>query len=128
MIDKFGRIMLYVNDVQKASEFWCEKVKFTKIDESVFEEKLISVELCPYEKADTYLVLFDKEFVRATSDIPNLGSPSFLFSTYDINETHQQFKDNGINVSEIMDMGGLIHFTFTDLEDNHFAIREIDKQ
>ncbi len=127
MIDKFGQVMLYVLDVEKSANFWIENLEFTKVSEMVHEGKLISLELCPYNNADTHLVLFDKEFVMATSPLASLGTPSLLFSTYNINETHQKMKAKGVAVSEISDMEGIINFHFPDPENNFFAIREISK-
>ncbi len=127
MIDKFGQVMLYVNDVKNCADFWENKLSFTKVDEMIIDGKLISVEFMPYNNADTNLVLFDKEFVKATSGLAHLATPSLLFSTYDIKKTHKEFKDNGVNVSDISDIQGLINFNFPDPENNYFAVREINK-
>ncbi len=129
MIDKFGQVMLYVDDVQASADFWTNKVEFTVVDKMIVEDNLVSVELSPYNNSDTNLVLFSKEFVRrehAEMGIEmSLNVPSLLFSTYDIKETHKKLKENGVLVSDISDMGGLININFPDNENNYFAIREI---
>lgn len=128
MIDKFGQVMLYVNDVASAANFWIDNLEFEKMGELEHEEKLISVELSPNASSDTHLVLFDKEFVRENSPMVNLDAPSLLFSTYDIKNTHRKMLENGVKVSDIIDMQGMITFNFPDLENNYFAIREINKK
>ncbi len=127
MIDKFGQIMLYVNDVEASASFWIEKLNFKEVDRLDFMGKLISVELSPYEDCDVNLVLFDKPFVAETSPSVNPATPSLLFSTYDIKKTNEELKAKGVAVSEISEFGGLVNFNFPDNENNYFAFREIKK-
>ncbi len=127
MIDKFGQVMLYVNNVEVCADFWINNFEFTKIDTMEVDGKIVSIELMPYNNSDTNLVLFDKEFVKATSDLAYLSTPSLLFSTYDIKEMHEKLTQRGVKVSEISDIQGLINFNFPDPENNYFAVREINK-
>ncbi len=131
MIDKFGQVMLYVDDVQASADFWTSKLEFSIVNEMIINNALISVELSPYEDSDTNFVLFSKEFVRLEHaemgiEMP-LNAPSLLFSTYDIKETHRKLKEKGVAVSDISDMGGIININFPDNENNYFSIREIPK-
>ncbi len=82
MIDKFGRIMMYVNDVRTCADFWINNFEFTQIDTHEDGGKLISVELQPYENCDVNICLFDKAYVIATSPLTAeyLPTPSLLFS------------------------------------------------
>lgn len=127
MIDKFGQIMLYVNDVESSLNFWVEMLEFTKGKTTNDEEKLLSVELSPYNNSDVDLVIFDKEFVKKNSPGVNLDASSILFSTYDLKDMHDRLTNKGVNVSEINEYQGLVHFTFSDLDGNYFAVREIER-
>ncbi len=129
MIDKFGRIMMYVNDVQACADFWINNFEFTKVDTIEDDGKLISVELLPYENCDVNICLFDKAFVIATSPLTAeyLPTPSLLFSSYNLAETQAKLKAKGVQVSEISDMGGIVNFNFPDCEGNYFAMRQIEK-
>ncbi len=127
MIDKFGELMLYVNDVSASAKFWTENLEFIEVGTSIIDDKLISVELLPYKDCDVKVVLFDKAFVEQTSDLAYLATPSLLFSTYNIKETHQKLKDRGVKVSELSDAVGFMNFNFPDNENNYFAFREIER-
>ncbi|MDF2556956.1 MAG: Glyoxalase-like domain containing protein [Bacillales bacterium] len=125
MIDKFGRVMVYVENPRAVANFWIEKVGFREIEVGNSETGIISVEIAPYERSDTNIVLFDKEFVAKHSPMVNLGSPSILFSTFDINNFHRELVENGVQCGEIMQFGGMTTFNFPDIEGNYFAVREI---
>ncbi len=127
MIDKFGRVMIYVKDVNSVSDFWINKVNFKEVERQEIDSRLISVELSPYDGSDTNIVLFDRKFVEETSDVQYLGAPSLLFSTYDIENTRKEMLENGVNVSEISTIEGIVNFHFPDPEGNYFAIRQITK-
>lgn len=127
MIDKFGSVMVYVKDVRKVADFWVTKIGFKELSTNEFDDQLISIELTPKDSSDTHLVLFDKEFVRKYSPEINLLPPSILFTTYDLNQMHQDLLNQGVKVGQIMEMGGKRSFNFPDPEDNYFAVREIEE-
>ncbi len=129
MIDKFGQLMMYVNDVQACADFWINNFDFTQVDTIKDNGKLISIELLPYENCDVNICLFDKAFVLATSPLPAeyLASPSLLFSSYNLKETHAKLKAKGVQVSDIGEMGGIVNFNFPDCEGNYFAMRQVPK-
>ncbi len=129
MIDKFGRLMMYVNDVQACADFWINNFEFTQVDTIEVDGKLISIELLPYENCDVNICLFDKAFVLATSPLPAeyLVTPSLLFSSYNLEETQAKLKAKGVQVSDISDMGGIFNFNFPDCEGNYFAMRQVPK-
>lgn len=127
MIDQFGQVMVYVNDVRMVADFWIQKMGFSEIHAGYMEEKLISIELAPNDHSDTHLVLFDKVFVAQYSSEVNLLSPSILFSTYDLEAMHTSLVEKGVKVGEIGNIGGMKKFNFPDPENNYFAVREISK-
>lgn len=43
MIDQFGQVMVYVNDVRVVADFWIQKMGFSEIHARYMEEKLISI-------------------------------------------------------------------------------------
>lgn len=55
----------------------------------------------------------------------NLGTPSILMETKNILQLHNELEKNGVEVSQISDMGGMKSFHFPDPEGNHFAVREV---
>lgn len=125
MVDKFGSVMIYVNDVRKVADFWIEKVNFSEVQVMEMEGKLLGVELMPYDNSDATITLYDKEFVKANSDVPDLATPSILFSTNDINDMQAKLKAAGVEVSDVTDMGGMLSINFPDPENNYFAVKQI---
>lgn len=127
MINKFGNVMIYVNNPREVANFWIENVDFTEVDVVKMDGKLIGVEISPYENSEANITLFDKEWVRANSPVINLDPPSLLFKTYDIKSMNKKMKANGVAVSEISEMGGMVNFHFPDPEGNYFAVQEVSK-
>ena len=127
MIDKFGQVMVYVKNPRAVADFWVNQIGFVLLHEEKLESGVLSVELSPNNTSDTNMVLFDREIVAQMSPEVNLGSPSILFSTYDIKELHDRLKENGVAVGDITEMGTMVTFNFPDIEGNYFAVREISK-
>ncbi len=127
MIDKFGKVMIYVNDPKTAADFWTDKMGFSKVKVDTYEAGVLSVELAPNDTSDASIVLFDRNVVEKMSPEINLGTPSILFSSYDIRDMRDRLIGNGVNVGDIIEMGGVLTFNFSDYEGNYFAVGEIKK-
>ena len=54
----------------------------------------------------------------------NIGYPSILLSTIDINKTYAELKDNGVELGKLMEMSYGKMFSFNDNEGNAYLIRE----
>jgi lactoylglutathione lyase len=127
MIDRFGKVIIYVNDPKAVADFWVDKIGFTKIKVEMHETGILSVELTPNNTSDASIVLFDRSIVKKMSPEINLGTPSILFSSYDIREMRNNLISNGVKVGEFMEVGDSLTFNFSDIEDNYFAVQEIKK-
>lgn len=127
MIDKFGKVMIYVKDPGAAADFWINKIGFTKIKVDKYETGILSVEIAPNGTSDASIVLFDRSIVEKMSPEINLGTPSILFSSYDIKDMRNRLINNGVNVGEVMEMGDSLTFNFSDIEGNYFAVQEIKR-
>ncbi len=127
MIDKFGKVMIYVNNPKAAADFWTDKIGFTvdKINDS--ETGIFSVELTPNSTSDAGIVLFDRDIVRKMEPELNLGTPSILFSSYNIKDMRDKLIEKGVNVGDIIEMNGALTFNFSDPEGNYFAVEQIEK-
>ena len=55
----------------------------------------------------------------------NLGTPSILFSSYNVMDMRNGLINNEVNVGEVVEMGDSITFSFSDIEGNYFAVQEI---
>ncbi|MGG3839848.1 VOC family protein [Paenibacillus thiaminolyticus] len=124
MIHKVGQIMLYVNNQDEAVKFWTEKAGFRVISEENNGQGMRWIEIAPTEGAETSIILHNKEFVAKMSPGLNLGTPSLLFFTENLDELYTEFSTKNIKVGDIVDMPSGRVFNFADDEDNYFAVME----
>lgn len=124
MIRDLGQVMLYVNDTDKCAKFWSEKAKFEKVKRIEAPYGGYIYEVAPKNNGATEFVLQNKEVVRKMNPEMNLGTPSILMKSDNLDETYKLFQENGINVNPIMEMGTLRVFNFSDEEGNYFAVTE----
>ncbi|NRG45262.1 VOC family protein [Bacillus sp. CRN 9] len=123
MISKVGQIMLYVNNQDEAVNFWKEKIGFSVISEDN-GEGMRWIEIAPSKDAETSIILHDKETVKKMSPELNLGTPSLMFYTENLDQLHSELSSKNIFVGEIIDMPSGRVFNFADGEENYFAVME----
>lgn len=126
MISKVGQIMLYVNNQDEAVNFWTEKIGFSVISEEN-GEGMRWIEIAPSKDAETSIILHDKETVKKMSPELNLGTPSLMFYTENLDQLHSELSSKNIFVGEIIDMPSGRVFNFADGEENYFAVMEKNK-
>lgn len=123
MIESIGQVMLYVNDVSQAVTFWQEQVGFKRV--VALPQQNGAYLISPKLDSEVSFVLHDKQKVAQLDPTAVLATPAILFSTKDLAKTWQKLKDTGVKVSPITQMGPLKVFNFCDLEENYFAVQEI---
>lgn len=116
--------MLYVNDQAKAVSFWTEKAGFVVIAEEDHGQGMRSIEIAPTAKAETTLVLHNKELVTQMSPEVNLGTPSLMFFADQVESLYKEFSKKGITVGELVELPMGKVFNFADDEGNYFAVVE----
>jgi lactoylglutathione lyase len=116
--------MLYVNDQDRAAEFWTKKIGFQVISEEDGEEDMRWIEIAPTKEAQTSIILHNKEVVARMSPEVNLGSPSLMFFSDNLEQLYQDFKDKNVVVGELVTLPFGKVFNFADEEDNYFAVME----
>jgi lactoylglutathione lyase len=124
MINKIGKITLYVNNQQEAKAFWTEKVGFVIKAEQPMGPDMFWLEVGPSESEFTTFVLYDKKLMQSQNPQTNVGHPSVLLSTTDIETTYQEMKSKGVIVDELKIMPYGSMFTFKDQDGNEFLVRE----
>ncbi|PEE41013.1 VOC family protein [Bacillus pseudomycoides] len=124
MIHKVGQIMLYVNNQDEAVQFWTEKVGFHLVTDEDNGQGFRWIEIAPTEKAETSIVLHNKELIAKMQPELNLSTPSMLFFTEDIDKLYKEFVEKEITVGELVNMPSGRAFNFADPEKNYFAIME----
>ncbi|MGV3465588.1 MAG: VOC family protein [Heyndrickxia sp.] len=124
MIKKVGQIMLYVHNQEESLKFWTEKAGFTLVAKEDNGQGFKWYEIAPAHDAETSIILHNKGLVAKMSPELNLGTPSLMFFTEDLEALYNNFTDKNIKVGEIVNMPSGKVFNFADDEGNYFAVME----
>lgn len=124
MINKIGKITIYVNNQDDAKKFWTEKMNFVVKFEQQIGPSLKWLEVGPSEGEFTTFVLYDKNTMKAKNPTKSVEHPSILLSTTDIDTTFNELKENGVEVGDLMKMPYGKMFSFKDQDGNEYLIRE----
>ncbi|WP_353418525.1 VOC family protein [Staphylococcus delphini] len=124
MIQRLQEVMLYVQDQEKAKQFWTSNFDFQVASDEAFQGMRV-ITLKPTNAAQTAIVLQDKAKVEAMG--VNTGTPSLMFGTTDIDALYDDLKSKGIQVGEKMTLPTGTVFNFADDENNYFAVRQIEQ-
>jgi lactoylglutathione lyase len=127
MISKLGQIMLYVNNQDEAVNFWTEKVGFSVISEEDNGQGMRWIEIAATKDAETSIILHNKEFVAKMAPELNLGTPSLMFFSENLDQLHNDLLNKNVTVGEIGNMPSGRVFNFADSEKNYFAVMEKSK-
>ncbi|MDE9752162.1 VOC family protein [Staphylococcus delphini] len=126
MIQRLQEVMLYVQDQEKAKQFWTSHFDFQVASDETFQGMRV-ITLKPTDVAQTAIVLQDKAKVEAMGMGVNTGTPSLMFGTTDIDALYDDLKSKGIQVGEKMTLPTGTVFNFADDENNYFAVRQIEQ-
>ncbi|EST10403.1 VOC family protein [Sporolactobacillus laevolacticus] len=124
MIHKLGQVMLYVTNQDDSLKFWTEKAGFHLVSKEDNGQGLRWFEIAPSEEAETSIVLHNKELIAKMQPELNLGAPSLLFFTENLDALYKNFTDKNITVGDIVTMPTGRVFNFADNEGNYFAVLE----
>lgn len=123
MINKIGKITLYVHDQEQAKDFWIKKLGFVLKFEQPMGPNMSWIEVGPSADEFTTLVLYSKQAMEQQKP-EKVAHPSILFSTTDIEAAYEKMKQNGVKVEEMLRMPFGTMFTFYDQDGNEYILRE----
>lgn len=124
MIKKIAKITIYVEDQEEAKKFWTEKVGFVVKFEQNMGPGMKWLEVGPSENEFTTFVLYDKKMMKEQNPAANVGHPSLILSTDEIDRTYEELKSNGVKLDEIQKLPYGSMFRFYDQDENQFLVRE----
>ena len=116
--------MLYVNNQDEAVRFWTETVGFSVKSEEDNGQGMKWIEIAPSKEAETTIVLHNKDLIAKMQPELNLGTPSLMFFTENLDELRTKLLNQNITVGEIMSLPSGRVFNFADYEENYFAVME----
>jgi predicted enzyme related to lactoylglutathione lyase len=123
MINKIGKITVYVQDQEEAKDFWLNKVGFVLKLEQPMGPDFSWIEVGPSEDEFTTIILYAKSAMEQQNPAA-IAHPSILFSTTDIESAYEKMKQNGVKVAEMLRMPFGTMFSFKDQDGNDYLLRE----
>lgn len=114
------QLMLYVDDVQKAQEFWLA-LDFVLIEAQTMDGTLV-VELALTKESPIHFVLYDRKFIEAHSPEVATNSPSLMFYSDKIVELYKKVKAQGVAMGDLILLDDQYVFNFSDPDGNYFAV------
>ena len=124
MMNKIGKITIYVNNQEEAKEFWTKKMNFVVKLEQPMGPNMKWLEVGPSEDSFTTFVIYEKNLMLAQNPQANVGHPNIILSTDEIESTYNEMKTNEVEVGEIMKMPYGSMFKFKDMDGNDYLVRE----
>jgi lactoylglutathione lyase len=124
MINNVGQIMLYVNNQDESVKFWTEKMGFILVHEENMDQGMKWFEIAPKKDAETSIILHNKELIAKMQPELNLGTPSLMFYSDNLDGLYKDLSDKNITVGELVNMPFGRVFNFADNEGNYFAVME----
>lgn len=95
MITNIGTIAVYVEDQQKAKEFWTKKAGFEVVAEHPMGPNAFWLEVAP-SNSQTRLVLYPKAMMKGSESM----KASIVFECDNVMETYNMMKINGVEFKE----------------------------
>ncbi|MCM3601238.1 VOC family protein [Robertmurraya korlensis] len=123
IINKVGKITVYVEDQEQAKEFWLNKLGFVLKLEQPMGPNMKWIEVGPSDDEFTTIILYSKSAMEQQQP-SKVAHPSILFSTTDIDSSYEKMTQNGVKVGEMLRMPFGTMFTFYDQDDNEYLLRE----
>ncbi|MEH7440626.1 VOC family protein [Neobacillus drentensis] len=123
MINKIGKVTVYVQDQEQAKDFWVNKMGFVLKVEQPMGPNAKWIEVGPSEDEFTTLVLYAKSVMEQQKPSA-VAHPSVLFSTTDIESAYEKMKQNGVEVDDMLRMPFGTMFSFKDQDGNDYLLRE----
>lgn len=124
MINKIGKITIYVENQEEAKRFWTEKMNFIVKLEQPMGPKMKWLEVGPSEDEFTTFIIYEKNIMKAQNPDANVGHPNVILSTDDIESTYNEMKSKDIQVEDLMIMPYGKMFKFKDQDNNEYLVRE----
>ncbi|MGG5368888.1 VOC family protein [Enterococcus sp. AZ196] len=120
MFNEQVKVILYANDVKKASLFWqslgFEVLSFEEVDGSQVAEVAMS------KNSTTHLVIYDREFIEQNDDEATEPSPALIFGSDDVVALYKKLQKVDVQLGDLAQIGEEYVFNFVDTDGNYFVV------
>ncbi len=119
MIKKIATTAVYVDDQQKAVEFWTKQVGFQVHRDKPMGPQARWIEVGP-PGAESCLVIYPKSMMEDWAE----RKPSIVFECDDVQKTYEEMRERGVQFTQPpQEMPWGPFAIFVDLEGNWFGLR-----
>jgi lactoylglutathione lyase len=119
MIKKIATAAVYVEDQQKAKEFWTKRVGFEVNAEHQMGPNAYWLEVSP-KGAESHLVIYPRSMMQGWNEM----KPSIVFQCEDVFGTYEAMKANGVEfLDEPKEMQWGTFVQFKDQDGNEFLLK-----
>ena len=120
MFNEEVKVILYANDVKKASSFWqglgFVEISFEELDGSQVAEVAMS------KKSTTHLVIYDRAFIEKNDDEATEPSPALIFGSDDVVALYKKLQTIDVQLGDLAQIGEEYVFNFVDADGNYFVV------
>ena len=120
MFNEQVKVILYANDVKKASSFWqglgFVELSFEELDGSQVAEVAMS------ENSTTHLVIYDREFIEKNDDEATEPTPALIFGSDDVVTLYKKLQEAAVQLGDLAQIGEEYVFNFVDADGNYFMV------
>ncbi|MEG1503015.1 VOC family protein [Enterococcus sp. 22-H-5-01] len=120
MFNEQVKVILYADDVKKASEFWQSlgfvEISFEELDGSQVAEVAMS------QNSTTHLVIYDRAFVEKNDDEVTEPAPALIFGSDDVFALYKKLQTVEVQLGDLAQIGEEYVFNFVDLDGNYFVV------
>ncbi|MDT2828204.1 MAG: VOC family protein [Enterococcus viikkiensis] len=120
MFNEQVKVILYADDVKKASAFWQSlgfiELSFEELDGSQVAEVAMS------ETSTTHLVIYDRAFIQKNDDEATEPSPALIFGSDDMISLYKKLQTVGVQLGDLTQIGEEYIFNFVDTDGNYFVV------
>ncbi len=124
MVHIISKITVFVDDQDAAVDFWVNKLNFEVTEDSKLEDQRW-IEVSPNDLALTNIILYDKATMKKNRPDANVCHPHIIMCTHNVKALYDRLREEGVEISELMDMPFGMTFEFKDNENNPYLVREL---
>ena len=117
---KVGYVVLYVNDAEACRRFWIEQIGM--VEKRRTEAGGFTIAQVGFADQPFAFELVPLEVMKDNPDGLDLATPSIAFHVDDLEATHADLVERGVQATDVSEHEGTPSFAFSDPEGHWFAV------
>ena len=117
---KVGYVVLYVNDAEACRRFWVDQIGM--VEKRRTEAGAFTIVQVGFADQPFAFELVPLELMKDNPDGLDLATPSIAFHVDDLEATHADLVERGVQATDVGEHEGTPSFAFSDPEGRWFAV------